>query len=270
MDLIDSHAHIDFPQFADDREAMLERARAAGISALLAIGTGPGPEKLDAALPFAEKYHWIYTSVGIHPHQAKEVSPAHLETLATLACHPKVIAWGEIGLDYFYDHSPREHQERVFRDQMELARAAKLPIVIHCRDAWHDCLKILEEAWRPTGLGGILHCFSSTLEHAKRGLDMGFLVSFAGNSTYPKAQNLRDVAKALPAEKLLIETDSPYLAPQAYRGKRNEPAYVGEVAKSLAIVRDLRTEEMAALTADNFRRFFQLDQCVPGGGALLS
>ena len=260
MDLIDSHAHIDFPQFADDREAMLERARAAGISTLLAIGTGPGPENLDAALPFAEKYDWIYTSVGIHPHQAKEVSPAHLETLETLARHPKVIAWGEIGLDYFYDHSPRDYQERVFRDQMELAGAAKLPIVIHCRDAWHDCLKILEEAWRPTGLGGILHCFSSTLEHAKRGLDMGFLISFAGNSTYPKAQNLRDVAKALPAEKLLIETDSPYLAPQAYRGKRNEPAYVAEVAKSLAIVRDLGTEEMAALTADNFRRLFQLDR----------
>ena len=258
MDLIDSHAHIDFPQFAEDREAMLERARAAGVNTLLAIGTGPGPEKLDAALPFADQYDWIYTSVGIHPHEAKEVTPAHLETLAALARHPKVIAWGEIGLDYFYDHSPRELQQQVFRDQMELARPRKLPIVIHCRDAWDDCLKILEGAWRPTGLGGILHCFSGTLEQARRGLDMGFLISFAGNSTYPKAQNLRDVAKDLPAERLLIETDSPYLAPQAHRGKRNEPAYVAEVAKSLAIVRDLGTEEMAALTADNFRRFFQL------------
>ena len=258
MDLIDSHAHIDFPQFAEDREAMLERALAAGVNTLLAIGTGPGPEKLDAALPFAEKHDWIYTSVGIHPHEAKEVTPAHLEKLAALARHPKVIAWGEIGLDYFYDHSPRELQQQVFRDQMELARARKLPIVIHCRDAWDDCLKILEDAWRPTGLGGILHCFSGTLEQARRGLDMGFLISFAGNSTYPKAQNLRAVAKDLPAERLLIETDSPYLAPQAYRGKRNEPAYVAEVAKSLAIVRDLGTEEMAALTADNFRRFFQL------------
>jgi TatD DNase family protein len=260
MDLIDSHAHIDFPQFAEDREAMLERARAAGVNTLLAIGTGPGPEKLDAALPFAEKYNWIYTSVGIHPHEAKEVTPAHLDTLARLARHPKVIAWGEIGLDYFYDHSPREAQQQVFREQMDLAHAAKLPIVIHCRDAWDDCLGILESAWKPTGLGGILHCFSSTLEHAKRGLDMGFLVSFAGNSTYPKAQNLRDIAKALPAANLLIETDSPYLAPQAYRGKRNEPAYVAEVAKSLGIVRDLGTEEIAALTADNFRRFFRLDR----------
>jgi TatD DNase family protein len=143
---------------------------------------------------------------------------------------------------------------------MDLAQAAKLPIVIHCRDAWDDCLEVLEQVWKPTGLGGILHCFSSTLEHAKRGLDMGFLVSFAGNSTYPKAQNLRDIAKALPAANLLIETDSPYLAPQAYRGKRNEPAYVAEVAKSLGIVRDLGTEEIAALTADNFRRFFRLDR----------
>jgi TatD DNase family protein len=258
MDLIDSHAHIDFPQFAEDREAMLERARAAGVSALLAIGTGPGPERLDSALPFAEKYDWIYTSVGIHPHDAKEVTEAHLETLAALARHPKVIAWGEIGLDYFYDHSPRELQQRVFRDQMELARARKLPVVIHCRNAWDDCLRILEECWKATGLGGVLHCFSGTLEQALRGLDMGFLISFAGNSTYPKAQNLRDVAKDLPAERLLIETDSPYLAPQAYRGKRNEPAYVAEVAKSLAIVRDLGTEEMAALTADNFRCFFRL------------
>lgn len=260
MDLIDSHAHIDFPQFAEDREAMLERARGAGVNTLLAIGTGPGPEKLDAALPFAEQYDWIYTSVGIHPHEAREVTPAHLDALAKLARHPKVIAWGEIGLDYFYDHSPREIQQKVFREQMELAHAAKLPIVIHCRNAWEDCLGTLEEAWEPTGLGGILHCFSSTLEHAKRGLDMGFLISFAGNSTYPKAQNLRDVAKALPAEKLLIETDSPYLAPQAYRGKRNEPAYVGEVAKSLAVVRNLGTEEMATLTAENFRRFFQLER----------
>jgi TatD DNase family protein len=258
MDLIDSHAHIDFPQFAEDREAMLERARAAGVGTILAIGTGPGPEKLDAALPFAEAYDWIYTTVGIHPHEAKEVTPAHLDTLARLARHPKVIAWGEIGLDYFYDHSPREAQQRVFREQMELAHAAKLPIIIHCRDAWSDCLNILEEAWKPTGLGGILHCFTSTIDDARRGLEMGFMISFAGNLTYPKAQNIRDVAKDLPLENILIETDSPYLAPQAFRGKRNEPAYVAEVAKALAGVRDLGTEQTAATTAGNFRRFFHL------------
>jgi TatD DNase family protein len=258
MDLIDSHAHIDSPQFADDREAMLTRAQAAGVTTLLAIGTGPGPEQLDAALPFAEQHDWIYTTVGIHPHEAKEVTPAHLETLVRLAKHPKVIAWGEIGLDYFYDHSPKDVQEKVFREQMELAHAAKLPIIIHCRDAWPDTLRILEQAWKPTGLGGILHCFTSTLEDAQRGLDMGFLISFAGNSTYPKAQSIRDVAKVLPLSNILIETDSPYLAPQPFRGKRNEPAYVAEVAKALASVRDLSVEEIAAATTDNFRRFFRL------------
>jgi TatD DNase family protein len=258
MELIDSHAHIDFPQFAEDRDAMLERARAAGVTTLLAVGTGPGPEKLDSALPFAEQHDWIYATIGIHPHEAKEVTPKHLEELSKLARRPRVIAWGEIGLDYFYDHSPRETQHKVFCDQMELARQAKLPIVIHCRDAWTDCLNVLGEHWKRTGLGGILHCFSSTLEDARRGIEMGFLISFAGNSTFPKAQNLRDVAKALPLEKILIETDSPYLAPQAHRGKRNEPAYVAEVARTLASVRDLSPEEVAAATSENFRRLFQL------------
>lgn len=258
MDLIDSHAHIDFPQFDEDREAVLERARAAGVSTLLAIGSGPGPEKLDAAIPFAEQHDWIYASVGTHPHEAKELTPQHLEQLAKLAKHPRVIAYGEIGLDYFYDHSPRDVQQRVFREQMEVAKKAKLPIIIHCRDAWTDCMDMLESEWRSTGLGGILHCFTGTLEDAKRGVDTGFLISFAGNSTYPKAQNLRDIAKALPLENLLIETDSPFLAPQPYRGKRNEPAYVGEVAKAIATVRDLAAEEVAAATAENFRRFFKL------------
>ena len=258
MELIDSHAHIDGPQFADDRDAVLSRARAAGVSTILAIGTGPGPEKLDAALPYAEAHDWIYTTVGIHPHDAKEVTPTHLETLAALAKHPKVIAWGEIGLDYFYDHSPRDIQEKVFREQMELAHAAKLPIIIHCRDAWDDCLRILEEVWKPTALGGILHCFTGTRDHAKRGLDMGFHISFAGNSTYPKTQHLREIAKEIPLDRILIETDSPYLAPQPYRGKRNEPAYVLEVAKALANVRDLELPEIAAQTTGNFRRFFRL------------
>lgn len=264
MDLIDSHAHIDFPQFAEDREAMLERARAAGVNTLLAIGTGPGPEKLDAAIPFADQNDWIYTSVGVHPHEAKEVTETHLDELERLAKHPKVIAWGEIGLDYFYDHSPRDVQAKVFSEQMTLAQSAKLPIIIHCRDAWTDCLDQLEREWRPTGLGGILHCFSSTVEDAKRGIDMGFLISFAGNSTYPKAQNLRDVAKALPLENILIETDAPYLAPQPYRGKRNEPAYVAEVARTLASVRNLPPDEMASVTAGNFRRFFAAMGHFPG------
>ena len=264
MELIDSHAHIDFPQFAEDRDAMLARARAAGVTTLLAIGSGPGPEKLDAAIPFAEQHDWIYATVGTHPHEAKELTPAHLERLAQLVKHPRVIAYGEIGLDYFYDHSPRDVQQRVFREQMELAAKAKLPIIIHCRDAWGDCMGMLEENWRPIGIGGILHCFTSTLEDAKRGLDMGFMISFAGNSTYPKAQNLRDVAKALPLENLLIETDAPFLAPQAYRGKRNEPAFVGEVAKAIGSVRNLAADEVALSTAGNFRRFFGLSASPAG------
>ncbi len=258
MELVDSHAHIDFPQFAEDREAMLERAKAAGVTALLAIGTGPGPEKLDSALPFAEQYDWIYASIGIHPHEARQVTPEHLAQLSVLARHPMVIAWGEIGLDYFYDHSPREAQETAFRQQMALAREAKLPIIIHCRDAWPDCLQLLEEVWRPTGLGGILHCFTGTLEQAQRGLDAGFMISFAGNSTYPKTQSIRDVARDIPLDRILIETDSPFLAPQPYRGKRNEPAYVVEVARTLASVRNLSPEEVAAATSANFRRFFRL------------
>lgn len=260
MELIDSHAHLDFPQFAEDRDAMLERAQIAGVEAILAIGTGPGPEKLDSALPFAEAHEWIYATVGIHPHEAKQVTGFHLDELARLAKHPKVIAWGEIGLDYFYDHSPRETQHEVFREQMELAEKAKLPIIIHCRDAWADCLSMLEQHWQSTGLGGILHCFTSTIEDAKRGIDMGFMISFAGNSTYPKTQNIRDVAAALPLSNILIETDSPYLAPQPYRGKRNEPAYVAEVARTLANVRNLSPEEIASATAENFRRFFRLNR----------
>jgi len=258
VELIDSHAHIDSPQFDGDRAEVLERARAAGVTTLLAIGTGPGPPKLDAALPFAESHDWIYTTVGIHPHEAKEVTQAHYEELVRLAEHQRVIAWGEIGLDYHYDFSPRDVQQSVFRKQLALAAQAKLPVIIHCREAWSDCLAILEQDWRATGLGGIFHCFSGTLEEARKGIAMGFLVSFAGNSTYPKAQNLREVAREIPLDRLLIETDAPYLAPQAYRGKRNEPAYVAEVARTLAGVRDLAADELAAATAQNFRRFFRL------------
>jgi TatD DNase family protein len=182
-----------------------------------------------------------------------------MDTLARLARHPRVIAWGEIGLDYHYDFSPRDDQARVLREQLALARSAKLPVVIHCREAWPDCLDLLEKDWKSSGLGGILHCFSGTLDEARRGIEMGFLVSFAGNATYPRAQNLRDVARELPLDRLLIETDSPYLAPQSHRGKRNEPAFVAEVARTLADVRDLPVNQFAAATAENFRRFFRLN-----------
>ena len=259
MELIDSHAHLEFPQFDADRAEVLERAQAAGVSTLLAIGSGSGPSRLDAAIPFAEENDWIFATVGIHPHEAREATDDHFRRLDELSRHPRVIAWGEIGLDYFYDHSPRDVQQQVFRRQLEQARAARLPIVIHCRDAWEDCLIILGRDLRSAGPGGILHCFAGTLDDARRGLEMGFLVSFAGNATYPKAQNLRDVVRELPLESLLIETDAPFLAPQGHRGKRNEPALVGEVARALANVRDLPAQEFAAATAANFRRFFKLE-----------
>jgi TatD DNase family protein len=258
LQIIDSHAHLEFPQFDEDREAMLARARAAGVETLLAIGSGTGPDRLNAAIPFAEQHDWIYATVGVHPHEAKLATEEHFERLDELARHPRVIAWGEIGLDYYYDHSPREVQQLVFERQLEQARAAKLPVIIHCRDAWPDCLAILEQDWRPSGLGGIFHCFTGTLEDGKRGLDMGFVVSFAGNVTYPKMQHLRDVAREIPLDRLLTETDSPFLPPQGRRGKRNEPAFVVEVAQALANVRDLPAEEIAATTAANFRRFFRL------------
>ncbi len=271
MDLIDSHAHVDVSDFDADRDAMLERAQAAGVGTLLAIGNGPELDKLGAAVPYAEQKDWIYASIGIHPHEAQHATEQHYAELDRLARHPRVIAWGEIGLDYHYDHSPREIQARVFCRQLEQARTAKRPIVIHCREAWTDCLKILDEHWRSSALGGIFHCFAGTLEEARKGMEMGFLISFAGNVTYPKAQNLRDVAREVPLDRLLVETDSPFLAPQPHRGRRNEPAYVAEVARSIGNVRNLSADEVAGATAENFRRLFNLTRSsrrnvgVPGG-----
>ncbi len=259
MKIIDSHAHLEMDQFEEDRAAMLERARAAGVETLLAIGSGTSPaERLDVAIPFAEQHDWIYATIGIHPHDAAAATDEHFARLDELTRHPRVLAWGEMGLDYYYDHSPRDVQQRVFRRQLQQARAARKPVVIHCRDAWDDCLKILEEEWRTAGLGGIFHCFTAGIAEAKRGLDMGFLVSFAGNVTYPKMLPLRDVARELPLESILTETDSPFLPPQGRRGKRNEPAFVVEVAQALANVRNLAADEVAGIAAANFRRFFRL------------
>ena len=259
MQIIDSHAHLEFPQFDADRDAMLARARDAGIEKILAIGSGTATNRLDVAIPFAEKHDWIYATVGVHPHESKLATEEWFAELARLAKHPRVLAWGEIGLDYFYDHSPRDVQQNVFRRQLALAREARLPIVIHCRDAWPDCLRILdEEDWRATKLGGIFHCFTGSLADAQRGLDLGFLVSFSCNVTYPKMAHLLQTAAALPLDCVLTETDSPFLPPQPLRGKRNEPANVIEVARALANVRNLAAEEVARVTAENFRRFFRL------------
>src|SRR5713226_7784815 len=263
---IDSHAHLDGPRFDPDRAEVISRAQAAGVSTILAIGTGDGPGTLDCAVKLSDQYDFIYATIGIHPHEAKLATDADFLQLEELARKPKVIAWGEIGLDYYYDHSPRDIQQKVFIRQMTLARAAKLPIVIHCRpsdnsdNAWEDCLSLIEQHWKPTGLGGILHCFTSTWPHAKRALDMGFLISFAGNVTFPKAQQIRDSAKQVPLDRILIETDSPFLAPVPHRGKRNEPAYVIEVARQIAELRGLTPEEIGAQTTKNFHRFFSLPE----------
>jgi TatD DNase family protein len=263
---VDSHCHLDGSRFDSDREQVIARAREAGIANMLAVGTGDGPGTLDCAVKIAQQYDSVYATVGIHPHEANLAIDADFGQLEQLAGRPKVIAWGEIGLDYYYDHSPRDTQKEVFLRQMELAGAAKLPIVIHCRpsdnseNAWEDCLRLIEEQWAPKGVGGILHCFTGTWIHAKRALDMGFMVSFAGNMTFPKAQQIRAAALQVPLDKILIETDCPYLAPLPYRGKRNEPAYVLETARKLGELRGLSMEEVGDLTSRNFYNFFKITE----------
>jgi TatD DNase family protein len=263
---VDSHAHLEGHRFDSDREQVITRAREAGIEAIVAIGNGDGPVNFDCGILLAEKYEFIYATIGIHPHEAKLADPDALDRMAELAKRPKVIAWGEIGLDYYYDHSPREVQQNVFIQQMELARAAKLPIVIHCRpsdnseNAWEDCLRLIREQWAPSGLGGILHCFTGNSDQAKRALEMGFMVSFAGNITFPKAQQIRDAALAVPLDRILIETDSPFLAPVPHRGKRNEPVFVKEVAAQLGEIRGISSEEVGEQTTQNFDRFFSLHE----------
>jgi TatD DNase family protein len=263
---VDSHAHLEMEQFDADRGQMLARAREAGIETIVAIGSGTGPGSLDCAIQLADQHDFIYATIGIHPHEARLASDADFEEMVQLAKRPKVIAWGEIGLDYFYDHSPREVQQQVFLKQLNLAQSAKLPIVIHCRpsdnsdDAWQQCLKLLHEHWAASGLGGILHCFTGTWAHAAQALDMGFMISFAGNVTFPKAQQIREAAKQVPLDRMLIETDSPFLAPVPHRGKRNEPSFVREVARQLGELRGLSAEDVGLQTANNFYRFFSLHE----------
>ena len=264
MMFVDSHAHLDGERFDVDRDEVIARARNAGVQTIVAIGNGDGPGQVDCGIRLAEKYEFIYATLGIHPHEARLADDAAYQHMERLARHPKVIAWGEIGLDYFYDHSPRDVQRQVFARQMEMAAAAKLPIVIHCRpsegsdDAWDECLGLVREHWAATGLGGILHCFTGNWPQAKLALEMGFMISFAGNVTFPKAQQIRDAALEVPLERMLIETDSPYLATVPYRGQRNEPAFVKETAKKLGELRGLSAEEVGRQTTRNFYKFFKL------------
>jgi TatD DNase family protein len=263
---VDSHAHLEGKQFQTDREQVMARARAAGVESIVTIGNGDSPASLEAGIQLAEKYDFLYSTIGVHPHEASLADKALFHCMEQLAQRPKVIAWGEIGLDYYYDHSPREVQQSVFVSQMELARAAKLPIVIHCRpsgsseDAWEDCLRLIDEHWARSALGGILHCFTGAWKHARRALDLGFMISFAGNVTFPKAQQIRQAAVAVPLDRMLIETDSPYLAPVPYRGKRNEPAFVAETAREIGELRGMSSAEVGSETSKNFYRFFSLPQ----------
>ena len=253
--LVDSHAHLDDTDFDPDRVAVIDRARDAGLRYILVAGGGTGPDRLDSPLAIAESHDWIFASVGVHPHEARHFSDSHAEKILQLARHPKVVAVGEIGLDYHYDHSPRDVQKQVLIRQMELARELHLPIIIHCRDAWADLREVVAAHWHSAGLGGILHCFTGSHEDARAFLDWGFLISFAGNLTFKKAENLREVAAVIPLDRLLTETDCPYLAPVPNRGKRNEPAYVRAVTQELARLRNVTEEELARAVLVNFEEF---------------
>jgi TatD DNase family protein len=252
--LVDSHVHLDDPDFEADRSAVIDRARAAGVRYIMVAGGGTGPDRLDSPLAIADSYDWIYASIGVHPHEAQQFTDSHAEKILHLGRHPKVIAVGEIGLDYHYDKPPRDVQMRVLIRQMELAKELKLPIMIHCRDAWADLREAISAHWKSTGLGGILHCFTGSQDDARALIDAGFLISFAGNLTYKKSADLREVAPYIPLDRLLTETDSPYLAPIPHRGKRNEPAFVRIVTQEFARLRIMAEEDLARQVLANFEK----------------
>ncbi len=254
--LVDSHAHLDDPTFDADREEVIARARAAGVGYILAVGGGTGVGNLSAAATIAARYPWICASAGIHPHDAAQATESHFQELCDLLLNPKVVAVGEVGLDYYYDHSPREVQQQVLKRQLELARESQRPVIIHCRDAYADLRQIIQAHGQTSG--GILHCFSGCRDDAFHFLDCGFLISFAGSVTFKKADRLREVAAEIPLDRLLTETDCPYLAPVPHRGKRNEPAYVRDVTQALATLHHRTEEEVGAQVMQNFTTLFHL------------
>ena len=249
--MIDSHCHLDSKQFEEDREEVIERALAAGVDTMVAIGTGDGPPDLEAGIRLAEKHAAFYATVGVHPHDASKATDETFLRLAERLKHPKVVAMGEIGLDYHYDFSPRETQKAVFIEQMRIAADAGKPIVIHTREAWTDTIALISQHWKG---GGIMHCFSGGPDEARQALELGFHLSFGGIVTFPKALAIQEAAKITPSGRLLIETDAPYLAPVPKRGKRNEPAFMVETARKLASLRGETEESIARTTASNFRR----------------
>jgi len=251
MTITDSHCHLDHEKFAADFDAVLERAADAGVNRILCIGTGDGPPELDRAIRLAERHERILATVGVHPHEAAKVTPETYAALRELGKHEKVVAFGEIGLDYHYDFSPREVQRAVFIEQLQIARELALPITLHIREAWDDTMAILTEHWSGPG---IVHCFTGDAAQARQALGMGFHLAFGGVVTFKTGETVRDAARITPDDRLLLETDAPFLAPIPYRGKRCEPAMMVETLNKLAEVRGTTPEHVAGITNANFER----------------
>ncbi len=252
--LADSHCHLDFDAFDGELEQVVERARRAGVGPLVTICTKL--TEFERVRRIAERFEDVWCSVGIHPHETTNEPDVRATRLVELAAHPKVVGIGETGLDYYYEHSPRERQKEVFRRHLEAARKSGLPVIIHSREADEDTIELLEDGVAGGGLAGVIHCFSSTAFLAERALALGFYISLAGIVTFRNAEGLRAIAKHIPDERLLVETDAPYLAPVPHRGKRNEPAFVVHTAALLAELRGVAPEALARMTTTNFRRLF--------------
>jgi TatD DNase family protein len=252
--LVDSHCHLDFPDFAGDLDGIVERAATAGIGRIVTISTRV--RRLDGLLAIAERFPNVYCSVGTHPHHADEEDGIAADQLIELTRHPKVVALGEAGLDNFYDNGSPQAQERGFRAHIAAARATGLPLVIHTRDADDGCRQILEDEMAKGPFRAVLHCYTGGRELAMKAIELGLSISFTGILTFKKSQALRDLAAELPVDRIMVETDSPYLAPGKFRGKRNEPAYVVEIARVLAETRGVSLEEISRQTTENFFRLF--------------
>ena len=252
---IDSHAHIQLDLFDSDRSVVIERAKNSQVSIILVVGFDISTSHL--AVELADRYDHIYATVGLHPHDAKRFTPQTLREIALLAEHPKVVALGEMGLDYHRNLSPKSVQKRVFEEQLDLATQLDLPIVVHNRNAFDDILSILENHSQLTG--GVLHCFSENTKSMDRVIDAGFHIGIGGPVTYKKSQDLKQVVKVMPADSFLIETDCPWLAPQLRRGKRNEPAYITEIATKIAELRQVTIESVGQTSSQNFRKLFSIE-----------
>ncbi len=253
--LFDTHAHLNAEQFADDQDEVIRRAKENGVDKIVNVGFNR--ETIPSSLALAEKYDFIYTAVGWHPQDAKDMRDEDFDWLRDLSKHEKVIAIGEIGLDYYWDTSPKDVQQKIFRQQIQLAKELNLPIIIHDREAHQDIVDILRQE-KASEVGGIMHCFSGSLEMAKECLDMNFYISFGGPVTFKNAKKPKEVAKQVPLERLLMETDCPYLTPEPFRGKRNESSYVKYVAEAIAQLREMETEELVKVTYHNAMNLFRL------------